>query len=141
MSKYELKTQLNDASVEAFLNSVENEQRRKDSFTVLELMKEITGCEPKMWGKSTVGFDTYHYKYASGQEADWMALGFSPRKQALTLYIMPGYQDYSDLMDKLGPHKTGKCCLYIKRLSDIHMPTLKKLITKGYKDLKKMYPN
>lgn len=124
----ELKTKLNDGDVVAFLNGVENEKRREDSFVVLDLMKEVTGEEPKMWGPSIVGFGSYHYKYASGREGDWMLVGFSPRKQSLTLYIMSGFAAYDDLMSKLGKFTTGKSCLYIKKIEDVDQETLKELV-------------
>ena len=133
------KTQPTKASVKDFIASVESEERRKDCLTILEIMQKITGCEPVMWGESLVGFDTYQYKYASGRSGEWFCTGFSPRKQNLTLYIMPGYQDYGDILKDLGPHKIGKCCLYLKNLDNIHLPTLKKLIKQGYKDLKENY--
>lgn len=124
----ELKTRRNSASVEDFLNSVENERRREDSFAVLELMREATGEEPAMWGDSIVGFGSYHYTYASGREGDWMLVGFSPRKQSLTLYIMSGFAAYEDLLAQLGKHKTGKSCLYINKLDDVDLPTLRELV-------------
>ncbi|MTI21002.1 DUF1801 domain-containing protein [Fulvivirga sp. RKSG066] len=125
----ELKTKINDSSVTDFLNSVEDEGKREDSYRVLEIMKEITGEEPKMWGTSIVGFGSYHYKYESGREGDWFVAGFSPRKQAITLYIMSGFSKYDELMSKLGKYKTGKSCLYIKKLSDVDEEVLKELIT------------
>ena len=100
------------------------------------MMEEITGTKPQMWGPSIVGFGTWRYKYASGREGDWPVAAFSPRKQDLTLYLTPGFEKYDELLDQLGKHKTGKSCLYIKRLSDIHVPTLKKLIKASVKDLK-----
>ncbi len=127
----ELKTKKTDDSVEAFLNSVEHDKRRKDAFKVLELMKEVTGEEPKMWGSSIVGFGDYHYKYESGREGDWFLTGFSPRKQSLTLYIMAGFDEYADLLSKLGKYKTGKSCLYINKLEDVDLPTLKQLVKKS----------
>lgn len=127
----ELKTKLNDANVEAFLHSVENRQRRDDSFAVLDLMRETLGEEAKMWGKSIVGFGSYTYKYATGRTGDWMLTGFSPRKGSLTLYIMAGFDEYADLMAKLGKHKTGKSCLYIKKLSDVDQDVLKELVKKS----------
>ncbi len=99
-------------------------------------MIEVTGEKPAMWGTSIVGFGDYHYKYESGREGDFFITGFSPRKQNLTIYIMPGYRDYGSLMKKLGPHKLGRSCLYIRHLDDIHIPTLKKLIARGYTDMK-----
>jgi hypothetical protein len=124
----ELKTKPNDASVEEFLNSVENEKKREDSFAILKLMEEITGAPPKMWGDSIIGFGSYHYRYASGREADWFLVGFSPRVQNLTLYIMSGFEEYDRLLEKLGKHKTGKSCLYIKKLEDVDTATLRELI-------------
>ena len=115
----ELKTQRNAASVEKFLNAVENEQRRADCFELLKLMQKITGEKPAMWGPSIVGFGSYHYVYASGHEGDWPLVGFAPRKQDLTLYIMAGFPRFESLMQKLGKHKTGKSCLYLKRLDDV----------------------
>ncbi len=134
MSKAKLKTQKTKESVKDFLMQIEDEQRREDCFLVAKMMEEVTGQKGVMWGKSIVGFGSYHYKYASGREGDWPATGFSPRKKNLTLYIMPGYQDYGHILEKLGPHKLGKCCLYLKKLDDIHLPTLKKLIKTGYED-------
>src|SRR6202162_3807200 len=110
----ENKTTPNDQNVEHFLNAVTDERKRKDSFAILELMKQVTGMEPKMWGSSIVGFGTYHYKYESGREGDMILAGFSPRKQNLTLYNMSGFERLDDLLKKLGKHTTGKGCLYIK---------------------------
>jgi nucleoid DNA-binding protein len=126
MSK--LKTQPNKASVKQFINSIEDPIKKADSQELIEIMKEITGAKPVMWGSSIVGFGSYHYRYASGREGDWFKTGFSPRKQALTLYIMGGFQDKSELAN-LGKHSTGKGCLYIKRLSDIDLVLLKKFLT------------
>lgn len=134
----ELKTKPTDASVEKFLNKIPDEVRREDCFAVARMMEEITGSKPKMWGDSIVGFGEYHYKYASGHEGDWPITAFSSRKSDLTLYIMPGFQQYQDLMAQLGKHRTGRSCLYIKRLSDVHVPTLKKLIRESVKSMKKM---
>jgi hypothetical protein len=124
----ELKTKLNDASVDKFLQTIKDEQRRKDCFTVLELMKKITKAEPKMWGTSIVGFGTYQYKYASGREGDWFLTGFSPRKQNLTLYIISGFKRYEGLMKKVGKFKTGSSCLYINDLKDVNVKALEDLI-------------
>lgn len=124
----ELKTKQNDQSVEAFLNSVTDEKKRQDCFTILNLMKEVTGTEPKMWGTSIVGFGSYHYTYASGRDGDWFLTGFSPRKQNLTLYIMAGFEQYDSLMNELGKYKTGKSCLYIKKTEDIDLDTLRELV-------------
>ncbi|MEJ1222434.1 DUF1801 domain-containing protein [Sediminicola sp. 1XM1-17] len=126
------KTTPTNAPVTDFLNSIENETRRKDSFAMRQLMEGITGEPAVMWGDSIVGFGSYHYKYDSGREGDILLTGFSPRKQNLTLYIMSGFGGFQELMDKLGPHKTGKSCLYIKNLSDIDMDILTELITTSY---------
>ena len=131
----EPKTKPTQESVKEFLNKVPDEGRREDSFAVAKIMEEITGEKPKMWGPSIVGFGTYHYKYASGREGDWPITAFSPRKRDLTLYIMPGFEKHAEMMKQLGKHSTGKSCLYIKRLSDIHIPTLKKLIKASLKQL------
>ncbi len=127
----ELKTRPTDADVEQYLNSVTDEQKRRDSFTILELMKDVTKAEPKMWGDSIVGFGSYHYTYASGREGDWLITGFAPRKRELTLYIMDGFEGYDDLLASLGKFKTGKSCLYVKRLEDIDLPTLRTLIERS----------
>jgi len=127
----DLKTKPNEASVEAFLNGVEDTRKREDSFAILEMMQEITGAEAQMWGSSIIGFGSYHYKYASGRENDWFQIGFSPRKQNLTLYIMTSFDGYGELLDKLGKHKTGKSCLYIKRLDDVDLDTLRELMTQS----------
>ncbi len=129
----ELKTKPNDKDVLKFLNSVENQRRREDSLEMLKIMKEVTDKEPIMWGDSIVGYGSYHYKYKSGREADWLATGFSPRKQALTVYILDGFDKYSDLLNKLGKYKTGKGCLYINKLDDVDISVLKELIKKSLK--------
>lgn len=131
----EPKTKPTKASVKEFLNQISDKERRDDCFAVAKIMEEITGDKPKMWGPSIVGFGTYHYKYASGNEGDWPVAAFSPRKKDLTVYLMVGFEKHTELMQKLGKHSTGKSCLYIKRLSDVHVPTLKKLIKKSVKDL------
>lgn len=127
----ELKTQVNDASVEAFLNTIEDAKKRQDSFAVLELMKEVTGSEPKMWGSSIIGFGDTRYKYATGREGNWFLTGFSPRKQNLTLYITGGFDEHAELMQTLGKHKIGKGCLYINKLSDIDQAKLRELIKRS----------
>ncbi len=124
----ELKTKKNDGSVDEFLNSVENPKRKADAFEILNLMKEVTGEEAVMWGKSLVGFGSYDYKYASGKEGSWFLTGFSPRKQSMTLYIMPGFDRYDDLMSDLGKYKTGKSCLYVNKLEDVDMDVLRQLV-------------
>jgi hypothetical protein len=131
----EVKTKPTQASVKEFLNQIPDKQRREDCFAIAKMMEEITSAKPKMWGPSIVGFGSYHFKYDSGREGDWLMTGFSPRKNDLTLYIMMGFEKHRELMEQLGKHKTAKSCLYIKRLSDIHQPTLKKLIKASVKQL------
>ena len=116
----QLKTQPTDKSVKAFIEAIENEERRQECLQLLSWMKKITQTEPKLWSNNIVGFDSYHYKYATGREGDWFITGFSPRKQALTLYIMAGFDRYEELMQRLGEYKTGKSCLYVKRLRDVN---------------------
>jgi uncharacterized protein DUF1801 len=135
----ENKTQPHDGSVEDFLNSVEDEQKRRDAFEVLALMKEVTSEAPKMWGPGIVGFGTYHYKYDSGREGDFLITGFSPRKAALTLYIMPGFRRYDEYMQKLGEFKTGKSCLYIKKLEHVDMDVLRKLVSESFGYMRQKY--
>ncbi|MBK9241050.1 MAG: DUF1801 domain-containing protein [Acidobacteria bacterium] len=134
----ELKTKETRASVKAFLDRIENPQVREDCYAIAALMESVTKEKPKMWGTAIVGFGSYHYVYASGQEGDWPTTAFSPRKQAITVYIMPGFEGHKDLMSTLGTYSTGKSCLYFKRLSDIHVPTLKKLIKQSLVELKKV---
>lgn len=140
MGKNEIKTKKNTGSVSAYIQSIENEALRKDGKALVKLFKEVTGSKPKMWGSSIVGFGEYHYVYPSGREGDWMATAFSLRKSGPTLYIMPGYENYSDLLEKLGPHTLGKSCLYLKHLADVDQKVLQKLIKAGLADLKKQYP-
>lgn len=129
----ENKTQATNNSAAAFLDKIEDDQRKQDCNTVAALMEKITGEPPVMWGASMVGFGQYHYKYASGREGDYMIVGFSPRKQNLTLYIMAGFSQYDSLMAQLGKYKTGKSCLYVKSLKDIDMVVLEELITESVK--------
>ncbi|WP_108881624.1 DUF1801 domain-containing protein [Anderseniella sp. Alg231-50] len=131
MAKSDNKTKPSAASVKAFLNSVEHETRRADGFALLELFNRITGLKPKMWGPSIIGYGRYHYKYESGREGDFMITGFSPRKSALSIYIMPGYRDMSEKLARLGKHKTGKSCLYINKLADIDLSVLEEIVLDG----------
>jgi hypothetical protein len=134
------KTVANDGDVLAFIDCVEPLKRREDARTLLDLMIRVTGDTPTMWGENIIGFGTYHYKYASGREGDFFRTGFSPRKTALTIYIMPGYQDYSDILSRLGKHKLGKSCLYINKLADIDMQVLEELINAGLATMNRQYP-
>jgi hypothetical protein len=134
-----VKTARTTASVHRFLRTVTDDQRRADCLAVLKLMKRITRTDPAMWGTSIVGFGSYHYRYASGREGDWLLTGFSPRKQALTLYIMAGFTRYPDLMKRLGKHSTGSSCLYIKRLADVDLAVLETLIRESVRHVKATY--
>ena len=136
----ELKTQKTAASVSSFLSAIKDDQVRKDCKTIAGIMQKATKARPAMWGSSIVGFGTLNYTYASGREVEWMMTGFSPRKQNITLYIMAGFDKYDDLMAKLGTYSCGKSCLYIKRLSDVHVPTLTKLVESSVKHMRKRYP-
>ena len=128
----EQKTKKTNVSVESFLKNVADEQQREDAFAILALIKELTGLEPKMWGPSIVGFGEYHYKYASGHEGDCCLIGFSPRKGNMSLYFMPGLERFEALLKKLGKYKTGKACLYIKKLADVDTAVLREMIQMGF---------
>jgi hypothetical protein len=133
------KTRPTTTSVTSFLDSAEDEIQRRDSHTLISIMKDITGEEPVMWGPSIIGFGSYHYKYDSGREGGMMLTGFSPRKQNLSLYIMAGFTKYEELLQNLGKHKTGKSCLYIKRLSEINTDVLMELIKASYNNYNHKY--
>ncbi len=124
----DLKTKPTQASVAEFLDGVADEARRRDCLTLVDLMRRATGAEPTMWGPGIVGFGRYHYKYESGREGDWFLTGFSPRARDLTLYIMAGFSRYEALLARLGRHKTGKSCLYVKRLVDVDLSVLDELV-------------
>lgn len=136
----ELKTKVNKASAEKFIKDIRDERTREDCRRIVEIMQKATKAEPKMWGTSIVGFGSYHYKYASGREGDWFLVGFSPRKQNLTLYIMSGFEGYDSLLKKLGKHSTGKSCLYIKRLEDVDLKVLEELVAKSVGHIQKTHP-
>lgn len=127
----ELKTRPTGGSVDEFLAGVADERRRQDCRALVELMRRVTGAEPAMWGPSIVGFGNYHYRYASGREGDWFVAGFSPRKSDLTLYIMSGFAGHEGLMARLGRHRTGKSCLYVKRLADLDPAVLEELVRRS----------
>jgi uncharacterized protein DUF1801 len=133
----EAKTKRNKSSVDGFLKKISDANRRQDCLTVLQIMQQATRAEPKMWGASIVGFGSYQYKYASGREGEWPLVGFAPRKGDLTLYIMPGLDRYGQLLSRLGKHKTGKACLYIKRLSDVDLKVLKEIVTASVEAMQK----
>lgn len=132
----ELKTQPNSDDIAGFINQIKERTKREDSYVLMQIMEEVTGESAVMWGSSIIGFGKYHYRYESGREGDWFLTGFSPRKQALSIYIMGGFSRYEELMNGLGKYKTGKGCLYVKKLSDIDLDSLKDLITESINYLK-----
>ncbi len=136
----ENKTQENDVSVAGFLAGVENPKRRADAEVVVEMMTRVTGLSPKMWGTKIIGFDRYHYKYASGREGDSLMTGLSPGKASLTIYIVPGFKKYTHLMEKLGKFKHSVSCLYITRLENVDLDVLEELIAVSVKDMRANYP-
>ena len=137
----ELKTKQNESSVNDFIEKIEDPEKKKASKQIMKILETISKNKAKMWGDSIIGFGKYHYKYKSGREGDWMRIGFSPRKQNLTLYIMDGFEKYSELMEKLGKFKTGKSCLYIKKMQDIDINILKELVAESLLHMEKLFPN
>ncbi len=135
MPQAENKTQATEADVKAFLDSVEHPTRRADALKLDALFRDITGFLPRMWGPSIIGYGRYHYVYDSGREGEFLATGFSPRKANLSIYVMPGYEDYSEILARLGKHKMGKSCLYINKLNDIDTGVLEELVRAGLRDL------
>ena len=111
-----------------YLNAVTPDKKRADSFVLKDMMARASGHAPKMWGESMVGFGSYHYKYESGREGDCFITGFAPRKQNLVVYVMPGFSEYSEMMERLGKHRTGKCCLYINKLADVELDVLEEIV-------------
>ena len=136
----ELKTQRNDGDVDAFLSSVPDDRRPADARAVCALMADVTGEPPVLWGKDIVGFGTLRYRYADGRRAEWFVVGFSPRKQSLTLYLMSGFEHRSDLLERLGPHTTGKACLYVKRLAAVDLDVLRELVVASMAASRKAEP-
>lgn len=139
MPKSSNKTIETDASVEEFINAVDNDQKRKDSWDLLALMESITGSKAKMWGSSLVGFGQYHYKYESGREGDFFITGFSPRKTALTVYVMPGFDGYKEQLARLGPFKNGKSCLYLKNLEVVDRKVLEEIVSDSVAVMRERY--
>ena len=137
----EQKMKPNDQSVTAFLDKISDETRRAECYAVLGMMKRVTRTEPKLWGSGLVGFGSYHYKYESGHEGDCFVTGFASRKTALTLYLTAGVDRYPKLLAKLGKHKAGKGCLYIKKLDDINLAVLEDLVSKSVEWTKATYPS
>lgn len=134
------KTRPTEVSPADFIASVDHPVRRADAQVLLEMMTRITGEQPKMWGPSIIGFGQYHYRYESGREGDFMRTGFSPRKSNMVVYILPGYTDFSAILDRLGKHKLGKSCLYINKLDDVDLDVLEELIRAGLADMAEKYP-
>ena len=134
------KTALTDASVDEFIASIAHPTRRQDAAVLVDLFSNVTEFAPKMWGDSILGFGQYHYRYATGCEGDFLATGFSPRKSNLSIYIMPGYGDFPDILKNLGKHKLGKSCLYVNKLADIDLDVLAQLITAGVERLDQIWP-
>ena len=137
----ELKTKENDSSVQAYLEAIEDEARRQDCQELAEIMQRVTGLEPRMWGSSIVGFGSYHYKYASGHEGDACLVGFSSRKGDISLYLSNAFESRESLLAEFGKHKTGKACVYIRRLSDVRVPVLEKLVAETVAEKRRNYPD
>lgn len=136
----DLKTRPTASSVDAFIDAVDDEHKRADCRVVARLMAELTGAEGVMWGSSIVGFGSYHYRYASGREGGFFEAGFSPRKKALTIYVMAGFAEYEDLLARLGKHSTGKSCLYVKRLADVDLDVLREMLIRSVAFIRAKYP-
>ena len=134
------KTQANQSSATDFLKRIDDPIKQQDAITLDNMLRKVSQHKPVMWGSSIVGYGSYHYRYESGREGDFMRIGFAPRKQNLAIYIMPGFANYTNTLDTLGKHKTGKCCLYVKRLDDIHMDVLQALCERAWEDMAKAYP-
>ncbi len=140
MSKAENKTRPTGQAIADFIASVEPPAKQEDARALDHLFRDVTGFEPVMWGPSIIGYGRYHYRYDSGREGDFLATGFSPRKARHSIYIMPGYADYGDILARLGKHKMGKSCLYVNKLADIDLDVLADLIRAGLRDLDKTWP-
>ena len=140
MAKYEAKTKPTSVSPAKFIAAIADESLRKDCQVIMKLMKSVTGEPPKMWGPSIIGFGSYHYKYASGHEGDACLVGFAPRKPNIVLYVMAGFAQRDALLAKLGKHRTGKACLYIRSIKDVDMQVLESLVSGSVRHMKKLYP-
>ena len=137
----ENKNVANEGDVQTFLAGVEPEKRREDSYLLLDLMSEITGMTPTMWGENMIGFGQYHYKYASGREGDYFLTGFSPRKTSMSIYIIPGFKKYGKFLEKLGKHKHSVSCLYVTKLENIDLDVLREMVRWSIVDMKELYPD
>jgi uncharacterized protein DUF1801 len=140
MANSENKTKPTEVSPEAFIADVAHPVRRADALVLLDMMRRLSGEEPRMWGPSIIGYGQYHYKYDSGREGDFMRTGFSPRKSGQVVYILPGYSNFDLILDRLGKFKTGKSCLYITKLADVDMAVLEELIQAVLDDMARKYP-
>ena len=132
-------TRETDASVNDFLDGVENERRRTDAYQLLEIMRRVTGAKPKMWGPAIIGFGSYHYRYESGREGDMLRVGFSPRKANLALYLIAKGDGFGELLGRLGKHKTGGSCLYVNRLTDVDLNVLEAMVAQSWKAAREEY--
>lgn len=137
----EPKTLPTDEDVRTFLDQVEPESRREQACQLLELMSEVSGYPPRMWGSSLIGFGQYHYRYESGREGDFFLTGFSPRKRNFSIYVMAGLEHFPELLERLGKHKTGSSCLYVNKLADIDLEVLRELIAASIEAVKARYPS
>jgi hypothetical protein len=135
----ENKTQVTDVDPADLIATVEHPTRRADAETLLEMMRRVTGCEPKMWGPSIVGFGRYHYTYESGREGEFFVTGFSPRSSNLVLYVMPGYEDRAEILGRLGKHRIGKSCLYVNKLADVDLDVLEQVVATGVGEMRDRY--
>ena len=139
MPKAQNKTVATNASVTAYLAGIEDPERAADCRQLVAMMRKATGEKPSLWGPTMIGFGAYHYRYESGREGDSFLVGFAPRKGDISIYIVPGFNDYAELLDKLGKHKTAKVCLYVRRLADIDLAVLQQLIGRSVADMRKRY--
>ncbi len=139
MADNDNKTQITEVDPHDFVAAVEHPTRRADAEVLLELMARVTGCPPRMWGPTMIGFGRYHYRYESGREGDFLMTGFSPRKASLVVYILPGYDDIADDLARLGKHKIGKSCLYINKLADIDLDVLEKIVVESVARMREDY--
>jgi hypothetical protein len=135
----EPKTAPTGASVTTFIDGIEDTAKRRDARALVRLMRKVTQAAPRMWGPSIVGFGQYRYRYESGREGEWMLTGFSPRKRELSIYIMSGFAGHEELLDRLGPHRTGRSCLYVRRLADVDLHALEELVSRSVDHLRKTY--
>ncbi len=135
----ENKTRVTEVDPREFIASVEHPTRRADAEAILEIFKRVTGCEPKMWGDSIIGFGRYRYEYKSGRKDEWMLTGFAPRKANLVLYVMPGYEDKGEVLGSLGKHRIGKSCLYVNKLADVDVGVLEEIVAEGVAEMRERY--